>query len=149
MAQICSGLMLCTQGQLQEESKEADAYGSRACRKTAKLLHPWTIPIFRNLDGWLLLWEGEAGRGLALGSTAVSPLPLAQERSSKLALVSLSLLFPQGRRGKALLQCDPTSLGVTLFAVLLRHLEPAVFWTVAICTHFRKWGVGYFFVILL
>lgn len=104
----------------------------------SKALAPWTIPIFRNLGRWLLLWEGEAERGTALESTAVSPLPSAHKGSSKLGLVSLALLFSQGRRGKASLQCDPTSLGVTVFPTLLRHLEPAVFWSVAICTHFGE-----------
>lgn len=99
---------------------------------------PWTFSIFRNLDGRLLPWEGQAGWGSALGQTAVFPLPSAWKRSSKLALVSLALLSAQGRRGTDSLQCDPISLGVTVFATLLRHLEPAVFWREAICTHFRE-----------
>lgn len=49
---------------------------------------------------------GESRKGIE----AMTPLPSARKGSSKLALVSLAILCPQGRRGKGSLQCDPTSL---------------------------------------
>jgi len=60
----------------------------------------------------------------------MSPLLSARKGSSKLALVPLALLLPQDSRSTASLPCDPTSLGVTVFAMLPRHLESAVFWRV-------------------
>lgn len=87
-------------------------HSCRAGKTTAKLRHTWAMPICRNLDGWMLLGKGEAERGLAFGLTALSPLLSVCKGNSKLALMSLAILFPQGRRGKASLQSDSKSLGV-------------------------------------
>lgn len=106
-------------------------HSCRAGRTTAKLKHTWAMPICRNLDGWMLLGKGEEERGLAFGLTALSPLPSACKGNSKMALMSLALLFLQGRRGKASLQSNSTYLGVIVFAMLLRH--------------FKEWGLGIFF----
>lgn len=92
------------------------------------------MPTCRNLDGWMLMRKGGAERGLAFGLTALSPLPSVCKRNSKLALMSLAVLFPQGGRGKVSLQSDSKSLGVIVFAMLLRH--------------FKEWELGFFFVIL-
>lgn len=105
-------------------------HSCRAGRTTAKLRHTWAMPICRNLDGWMLLGKGEAERGLAFGLTALSLPRSACKGNSKLALMSLTCLFPQGRRGKASLHSDSTSLGVIVFAILLRH--------------FKEWGLGFF-----
>lgn len=109
-------------------------HSCRAGRTTAKLRHTWAMPICRKLDGWMLPGKGEAERGLAFGLTVLSLLPSACKGNSKLALMSLARLFPQGRRGKASLHSDSTSLGAIVFAMLLRH--------------FKEWGLGFFFVIL-
>lgn len=128
MAQICSSQCCVFRANSRKSQKRQTQLQSR--QDNSKAEAPWAMPICRKLDGWMLPGKGEAERGLAFGLTALSLLPSACKGNSKLALMSLARLFPQGRRGKASLHSDSTSLGVIVFAMLLRH--------------FKERGLGFF-----
>lgn len=71
---------------------------------------PWDCTNIQKSRQMAAAMEGKSRTGTGLWIDSHVPSS-ARKGSSKLALVSLALLFPQGRRGKVLLQCDPASLG--------------------------------------
>lgn len=75
-------------------------HSCRAGRTTAKLRHTWAMPICRNLDGWRLLGKGEAERGLAFGSTALSPLLSVCKGNSKQLRCLWPFSFPRAGEAK-------------------------------------------------